>query len=289
MSSISDVIVLATAVVVILFLAGLLGLRLLDYQADKQLIQKLIAQHPPHPGHFHPVMLQDLPEAAKRFFQFSITPDTPLYTVANIAMTGQFSLGNGKRPDYLNMQARQTLAFPGGFVWQMQARRQLLRISGSDSASWSRFWLQELLPVARVGANLDQRRSAFGRYVAEAIFWTPAAVLPGPGVKWVHLTEHSARLTVTHLGLEQLVDLTVAENGQPLQVSFMRWSNANPQRRYTLQPFGGYVSNFRDFGGFRLPTHVEAGNHFGTADYFAFFIADIRTISWPHYSDTPAE
>ena len=226
MASISDLIVIATAVVIILFIAGLLCLRLLDYRADKQLIQKLIAQHPPHPGHFHPVMLQDLPEAAKRFFQFSITPGTPLYTVANIAMTGQFSLGNGKRPDYLNMQARQTLAFPGGFVWQMQARRQLLRISGSDSASWSRFWLQELLPVARVGANLDQRRSAFGRYVAEAIFWTPAAVLPGPGVKWAHLTEHSARLTVTHsvvipcnlLAAMYLIFVTLAATACPLML-----------------------------------------------------------------------
>lgn len=289
MASISDLIVIATAVVVILFIAGLLCLRLLDYQADKQLIERLIAQQPTQPGHFDPVLLNGLPEAAKRFFTFSIAPGTPLFTVANITMTGQFSLGNRKRPDYLNMQARQTLAFPGGFVWQMQARRQLLRVSGSDSASWTRFWLQELLPVARAGASLDHRRSAFGRYVAEAVFWTPAAVLPGPGVKWAHLSEHSARLTVTHLGLEQMVDLTVADNGQPVKISFMRWSNANPQHRYTLQPFGGYLSDFRDFGGFRLPTHVEAGNHFGTADYFAFFIADIRTISWPHYSDTSAE
>ncbi|WP_372626913.1 DUF6544 family protein [Arsukibacterium sp.] len=288
MASIFDLIVIATAVVVILFVAGLLCLRLLDYQADKQLIQKLIAQHPPHPGHFDPVMLQGLPEAAKRFFQFSITPGTPLYTVANIAMTGQFSLGNSKRPDYLNMKALQTLAFPGGFVWQMQARRQLLRISGSDSVSWTRFWLQELLPVARAGASLDHRRSAFGRYVAEAVFWTPAAVLPGPGVKWAHLSEHSARLTVTHLGLEQIVDLTVADNGQPVHVSFMRWSNANPQHRYTLQPFGGYLSDFREFGGFRLPAHVEAGNHFGTDVFFAFFIADINSISWPQQSNAPA-
>ncbi|WP_301003909.1 DUF6544 family protein [Arsukibacterium sp.] len=272
-----------TAVVLILLIAGLLGLRLLDYQADKQMVQRLIARQPQQPGQFDPAMLNGLPEAARRFFLFCITPGTPLYTVADLSMSGRFGMGNHHKPDYLAMQARQILAPPDGFIWQMQARRSLLRVSGSDSASWTRFWLHELLPVARNGASLDQRRSAFGRYVAEALFWTPAAVLPGPGITWSHLTDNSARLTVNQQGMSQSVDLTVADNGQPLLVSFMRWSNANPQKRYTLQPFGGYLSDFRDFAGFKLPCHVEAGNHFGTADYFAFFVADIQQIRWPQH------
>lgn len=285
MPDILSLIVSTTAVVLILLIAGLLCLRLLDYQADKEMVQRLIAQQPQQPGHFDPVLLSGLPEAAKRYFLFSIAPGTPLYTVADITMSGRFGMGNNRRPDYLNMQARQILAPPDGFIWRMQARRSLLRISGSDSANWTRFWLHELLPVARNGASLDQRRSAFGRYVAEAVFWTPAAVLPGSGIKWAHLSDNTARLTVTRLGLEQSVDLTVAENGQPLLVSFMRWSNANPQKHYTLQPFGGYLSDFRDFAGFRLPTHVEAGNHFGTADYFPFFVADIQQINWPQHTN----
>ncbi len=67
----------------------------------------------------------------------------------------------------------------------------------------------------------------------------------------------------------------------------MRWSNANPQHHFTLQPFGGYLSDFRDFAGFRLPAHVEAGNNFETVDYFAFFIADIQEITWPQHSAQP--
>lgn len=31
-------------------------------------------------------------------------------------------------------------------------------------------------------------------------------------------------------------------------------------RVYQLQPFGGYLSEFREFGGYRLPTRIEAGN-----------------------------
>jgi len=50
--------------------------------------------------------------------------------------------------------------------------------------------------VARMGGNPDHTRSAFGRYVAEAVFWTPAAVLPGPGVAWEHVNTDCARLIV---------------------------------------------------------------------------------------------
>lgn len=163
-------------------------------------------------------------------------------------------------------------------------------MSGSDSQRWTRFWLQGLLPVARLGGDENHARAAFGRYVAEAVFWTPAAVLPGPGISWSRLSANSARLTVNYAGMQQEVDISVAENGQPTQVSFMRWSNANPQRRYQLQPFGGYLSQFRQFNGFCLPCHVEAGNQFATEHYFAFFVADIRAIKWPlnlsHSGDT---
>src|SRR6056297_3336784 len=38
---------------------------------------------------------------------------------------------------------------------------------------------------------------------------------------------------------------------------------------------GGYLSAFRKFAGYRLPSHVEAGNHFGTDEYFPFFVADV--------------
>jgi hypothetical protein len=133
-----------------------------------------------------------------------------------------------------------------------------------------------------MGGDPDHTRSAFGRYVAEAVFWTPAAVLPGAGVAWEKVDTDCARLTVRHQGLVQSVDVTVAPNGQPEQVRFDRWSNANLEKQYRLQPFGGYLSKFQSFSGFRLPTHVEAGNHFGSDDYFPFFVADVTDVDFPN-------
>ena len=256
--------------------------RLLDHLADRAAMHRLLSMQPVQPACFDPRMTADLPEPARRYFLYTITPGTPLYQVAKISMTGRFGMGTMANPRYLPMTATQILAMPGGFIWKMRARRNFMTISGSDSECWTRFWLMGLLPVVRMGGDPDHTRSAFGRYVAEAVFWSPAAVLPGPGVAWEQVDRDCARLIVRHQDLVQSVDVTVAPDGQPTRVCFDRWSNANPEKQHRLQPFGGHLSEFHSFAGFRLPTHVEAGNHFGTDEYFPFFVADVTDVDFPN-------
>ena len=260
----------------------LIAWREFDHRADRVAVHRLLAAQAPGPGCFDSGMVADLPEPARRYFRYTIETGTPLYTVARITMAGRFGLGTQAKPAYLRMAATQILALSTGFVWKMRARRGLMRLSGSDSASWTRFWLMGVLPVARTGGDPNHARSAFGRCVAEAVFWTPAAVLPGPGVRWESVDVDVARVVVSHRDFSQAVDVTVAPDGQPTQVRFERWSNANPQKEYRLQPFGGCLSECRDFAGFRLPTHVEAGNGFGTDRYFPFFVAKVTDIGFPH-------
>ena len=222
-------------------------------------------------------MVADLPEPARRFFNFAIAPGTALYTVAEIEMGGQFSLGSQEEPNYQSMQAHQILAAPHGFVWRLNLPG-IIPVSGSDSGRWTRFRILGFIPVARMGGDSNHTRSAYGRYVAEAVFWTPAAILPGAGVTWEGVDEHTARVTITHGVLSQAVDVTVNADGQPVDVSFMRWSNANPEKSHRLQPFGGTLSDFRVVQGFKLPFRVEAGNMFGTKEYFPFFKVEVKEI-----------
>ncbi len=252
-----------------------------DRTEDLVAMDKLTALQPASPERFDPSLLEGLPEPARRYFRYTIQPGTPLYTVARLSMNGKFGMGNRESPDYMDMQAVQMLAMPEGFIWKMSASRGPLHISGSDTEQWTRFWLMGLLPVARMGGDPDHTRSAFGRYVAEAVFWTPAALLPGQGVIWELVDVNTARVIVHHEGMEQAVDIVVADDGRPLQVSFDRWSNANPDKVHRLQPFGGYPSEFREFEGFVLPTRVEAGNLFATEAYFPFFIAEIESVEFP--------
>ena len=104
---------------------------------------------------------------------------------------------------------------------------------------------------------------------------------------WQAVSNDVAKVTVQHAGLEQSVEISVAPDGQPLSVSFARWSDANPAKTYQLQPFGGYRSEFRKFQGYRIPTHVEAGNFFGTEAYFPFFLVDLTEVVFPEIHSDP--
>ena len=275
---------LAILAAVTLALLALLAWRWADNLAEQDAWRRLISRQPAAPAAFDYSMIATLPDPAQRFFRFAITPGTPLRTVAEISMEGEFSLGNKAEPNYMPMRAEQLLAAPDGFVWKVRAGDKVW-FAGSDGAvdgtSWSRFWLLNIVPVARAGNNADHMRAAFGRYVAEAVFWSPAALLPGEHVRWEAIDDSSARVILAHKGLEQAVDVTVDAAGRPIKVIFQRWSNANTDKTFRLQPFGGYLSDYETFGGFRLPTRVEADNHFETDDYFAFFKATVTAVRFP--------
>ncbi|MCC2617758.1 hypothetical protein LJ739_16010 [Aestuariibacter halophilus] len=255
-------------------------LRLRDRHDDSRAWARLASLQPKLPARFNPAMLATQAEPVQRFFNYMIGPDAPLYTVAEIHMQGQFSLGSKANPDYKAMRAKQLLAAPAGFIWQLVLPTGL-RVSGSDTERWTRFRLLELLPVARLGGDPDHTLSAYGRYIAEAIIWSPAAVLPGADVIWEAINDHQIRVTVSHEGLRQTVNIDIAADGAPQTITFLRWSNANAQKIFTWQPFGAYLSDFREVCGYRLPHYVEAGNLFGTEQYFPFYKAQVTSIAFP--------
>ncbi|WP_043770226.1 DUF6544 family protein [Algiphilus aromaticivorans] len=267
------------ALLALLLLAGL-ALRLLDARADRAEWRRLVAKQTPAGKTFDPAQIAHLPEPARRYFGYVIAPGVPLHSVVEIAMAGSFSLGSQAKPDYQPMHAEQILAVPHGFVWRVRLHGGMC-ISGSDTGRWTRFRILGIVPVARLGGGPDHALAAYGRFVAEAVFWAPASLLPGPGVRWEAVDDNTARVTVTSGELEQVVDVTVAENGCPKVVAFQRWSNANPEKVWRRQPFGGYLSDFRTKDGYCLPYRVEAGNMFDTPDYFPFFRAEVTAIRYP--------
>ena len=195
-------------------LAALALIRHMDRRADRAEWSRLGSLQPAAPGCFSHDMVADLPEPARRYFSYAIQPGTPLTPVVEIRMTGQFSLGSKDHPRYRPMEARQILATPEGFVWNMRTRGGV-PLSGSDSGRWTRFRMFGLIPVARVGGDMDHARSAFGRCVAEAVIWAPAALMPGPDITWEAVDDDTARVTVRHGDLSQAVDVSVDSRADP--------------------------------------------------------------------------
>lgn len=268
-----------------LLLAVMASWRTRDQHGEKTAWTRLIEMASAREQTFDPTLVADLPEPARRYFNYTIQPGTRLTSVVEIEMTGELGLGTKAAPEYRPMAARQLLSPPHGFIWSLKSGA----ISGSDGAlperSWTRFWLFNLVPVARASGP-DHQRSAFGRLVADSVLWAPASMLPGAGVSWEALGTDSARVTMRSGAFEQAIDVHVDSEGAPVKVVLQRWSDSNRQRSYQFQPFGGDLSEYRQFEGYRLPTRILAGNHYGTADYFPFFKATVSAVFFP---DRPAK
>jgi hypothetical protein len=270
---------------IVLLAGALLGLQAWRWSDNRRTAKawlQLAQKAPDQPAFFNPSMVAHLPEPARRFFLFTIRPGAPIKTVTEIRMSGDIGLGTKYNPNYQPMYAEQILAPPHGLLWKLNAGLGVMRISGSDGfdgeTSWVRFWLLRTLPIVRAGGTSDHARAAFGRVVAEAVFWAPAALLPQNGVSWEGVGADTARATVAYKGMTQSVDITLAKDGHPTTVVIARWSDANPEHVYRLQPFGGYLSEFRDFDGYTLATRVEGGNFIGTGDYFPFYKAQVNDL-----------
>ena len=276
---------MAFVVLVIVIIAMMLRFwRYLDDRALASAWKTLAESSTVDPENFDTKRLDGLPELARHFFEVSIEGGTPLHTVVELTMHGEFSLGDKNEPNYLPMRACQLIAPSAGFIWQVKAGKGMMQIAGSDAAfpggSWTRFWLFGVVPVARFGGTVDHALSSFGRYMGEAVFWSPASILPSDSVIWTEIDAHTVRVSVIQGNLEQAYDLTIDADGHLEQVRFERWSDANDDKTYRFQPFGGYLSDFQEFDGFLLPTTVVAGNHFGTDEYFPFFKVKVDSIKF---------
>lgn len=239
-------------------------------------MRALAGRAKPAAGVFEPALVAGLPEIARRYFTHAIAAGTRLDTTVQLDMEGTFLLGDTSGFQTYAMTARQILAPPSEFVWIARMEAGLLHISGSDAlvqgAGWTRFWINGLVPVVNVPASPDLNRSALTRSAMEAI-WAPASLLPANGVIWEQTGSDTARLYFT-TGIEP-VDMTLGPDGRVLEVVAMRWSDANPDKQFRLQTFGGTMEAEATFHGFTIPSLVNIGNHYGTADYLPFFQARI--------------
>lgn len=238
----------------------------------------------PPAGHFDPQQIGGLPEIAQRYFRHAIAPGTPLYSSAELTMGGSFLLGDRRSFQTYRMRARQVLGRPGRFVWIPSLASGMMTITGSDGLfegrAWTRFWLLGLIPVANEQTSPDLVRSAHFRAAVETAIWLPPSLLPGNGVEWEQLDADRARVTFRRVDPAISIVLTLDAAGAVKEVVGQRWSNANPQKKFRLQPFGGVMLAESTFGGLTVPSRMAVGNHFGTPDYLPFFQARILTLRY---------
>jgi len=278
--------VLLSTVGLVALIGGVTGIsigrwkRMRDARHARVVWDALLAQRDRLPPSYDPAMVADLPEIAQRYFAGAIAPGASLHRVARLEMEGSLIL-NGRD---LPMRADQILAPLQGFVWRAGAGSGLIRFSGSDGywngrTSWTRFWLWGVLPVARIADTKDHARAAAARMLMESL-WAPAALLPQFGAVWTQTGADKAEVRFLEMQGVEPIHLTLDAAGRVLEMTTLRWSNANPERIYRLQPFGGRTLAHATHQGFTIPTAMEIGNLYGTPEYAPFFRARLTRVEY---------
>jgi hypothetical protein len=220
-------------------------------------LEDLWAGGPAPGGAFDPRTIAELPEAARRYLQWSLGAGAPLSGAARFRLRAKIRLGRRWYP----FEGEEVLRPARGFVMEGKLRMWGLPVPGRDAVVDGRGELRwRFLGVVPVGAargpGVD--RSALGRLHLERI-WLPSSLVDAP---WLERGPDHAAARVESHGLVTTLELRVDAEGAPCAVWGSRWRpEAGEGGRE--ERFGGEVLGTEEVRGVRLPTGVRLGWGYG--------------------------
>lgn len=202
------------------------------------------------------VRCEKLPEPVRRYIRFAVGQDAPMVRTARLHHGGFFRTNPKRRWLPIEGQEFFTIGKPG-FIWNatipllpflwIEARDQFIDRRGNMLVKiCSLFTL-----VNASGKDLDQ--GALLRWLAEVV-WFPIGYL-GDRIGWDPIDSRTAQATLTHNGLSASAKVEVDEEGRLVAIRGRR--HRVEDGRSELTPWRGMCSNYRQFGGMRIPTSVE--------------------------------
>jgi hypothetical protein len=213
---------------------------------------------------FHADEFSDLPEAARRYLEYAIAPETAIASAVRLKMHGEIKLKS-----WIPFKAEQVICWEHGLIWSATAwMNSFFPIVGSDriidgigAMQWK---LLGLFPVMTASGS-DITRSAIGRLQSESVCLP--SVFCGDHVSWIstdssHL-DSSLHSSFVVQGERAELDFTIDQTGRLKTFKLPRWGNPDgAEFRYV--DFGGILEEDGTFCGYTIPTRLRVGWYFGT-------------------------
>lgn len=225
-------------------------------------------------------MVANLARPVQRYFLHAIKLGTVLASYVELEMKGSFRL----KPDadWLLMQASQIVSTSNGFVCFPNIGKSLMQFSGPDYYTQNhgrvKFSLWGLIPLVDVRSE-DVERSSIGRLCIEYV-WLPSALLPQNGVAWRAISNNTIQAKFEIDKEPITLNLTIGNDGKLLGLSLPRWGDDTEDKNWQYIPFGKEIQAEQTFGGYTIPSKMNAGYWFGTDRYWAFFQATIKRVEF---------
>jgi hypothetical protein len=198
-----------------------------------------------------------LPEPVRRYLRFAIEDGAPAIRTVRLEHRGAFRPKPEQRWLPIRGVEYFTAAIPG-FVWSASVSpAPLAWIDACDRLHNRRgnmlVKLQSLFTIADArGPEIDQGASL--RWLAEAV-WFPYA-FAGDAIRWEAVSGEAARATLVQQGAPVAATVELDAEGRMSLIRGERYRDVGGGKP-VLTPWVGRCSEYRKFGPFRVPAHVE--------------------------------
>src|SRR4051812_45203696 len=198
-----------------------------------------------------------LPPPIQRHLQYAIQSNAPSIRTARLRHAGTFRTGPDQRWSPISGEQYFSVGCPG-FVWfarlrlapglWIQARDRLVAGRGNMLVKP----LSAFAIADASGPEIDQ--GAALRWLAESV-WFPYALV-GDAVDWESIDARTARASLRVDSLPVRATFEIDDEGKIAALHAERYRDVGAGRS-VLTPWSGRYSDYREFGGFRVPAAVE--------------------------------
>lgn len=217
----------------------------------RQDVERLFAQAANNLGpSYHETQLVELPAPVQRYFRHVLRDGQPYLRGLRLRHGGQFK--TDLQQDWIAITGEQYLtADPAGFIWEGTTRWFVARDEFVAGRGRLAVRLLGAVPVAG-GTGPAYDEGELLRWLAEST-WLPTALLPGAGIAWTAVDEHSARLGLTQGGQSVVCLMRFNEQDEIEACETQRYFNET-----TRQPWVCRYAQYRRWHGVLIPTMGEA-------------------------------
>lgn len=201
--------------------------------------------------------LPQLPEPVQRYLRFAISEAALPLRTARLKHGGTFRTSPAQ--SWMPIQGEQYFSTTTpGFVWSAAVKAMpLIWIAARDCLLAGRgnmlVKIESTYTIADArGAEIDQ--GATLRWLAEAA-WFPYALV-SDAVEWQPIDTRSARAIVHQGGLPVSAVFEVDDQGTLVSLHAQRYRDRGGGKT-ALSAWTGRYTDYREFGGFRVPTFVD--------------------------------
>lgn len=220
------------------------------------------------PSPFSYLAIEDLPVPLQRYFRFAVPEGRPLITFAHMRHGGHLRQGPEKKWNPIRGE-QVYLSHRPAFVWFARLRMApLIWVKARDSYGHGQGRMTiKILSAFTVadsrGPELDV--GSLLRYLSE-LPWLPTALLPSEFLSWEPVDDDTARAILHEGELRATADFEFGADGRITHMTTNDRYYPEDGEQVKMK-WSVVCREYREMGGMRIPTELEAIWHLPEGDY----------------------